>query len=179
MTGRGPDREALRADLDRLNTLHPEALKRLWADTGRPPLPKFMRRAMILRAVAHALQEDALGGLDAATQKRLDRLVRQVVPAGGRVPRPALRIKPGTRFIREWQGRAYTVTAEPNGFLWEGRRYGSLSAIARAITGTRWSGPVFFGLKRPAASNPPSPRRRAASPQCDLSSQAAEASADA
>lgn len=178
MTGRGLDREVLRADLDRLNTRDPEALKRLWADTGRPPLPKFMRRAMIIRAVAHALQEDALGGLDAATQKRLDQLVRQVVPAGGRVPRPALRIKPGTRFIREWQGRAYTVTAEPNGFLWEGRRYGSLSAIARAITGTRWNGPVFFGLKRAPTTDPRLSRCRSASQPSDLTSEA-EASADA
>lgn len=176
MKGTSLDREGLQADLDRLNTLDAGALKRLWTGTGRPPLPKFMRRAMILRAVAHALQEDALGGLDAATQKRLDQLVRQFVPAGGRVPRPALRIKPGTRFIREWQGRTHTVTAEPSGFMWQGERFGSLSAIARAITGTRWNGRVFFGLKRPVASDPPLSRRRAASRPCDLTSQAAGSS---
>ncbi len=174
-----PDREVLRADLDRLNTLDVEGLKRLWTDMGRPRLPKFMRRAMILRAVAHALQKDALGGLDAATQKRLDQLVRQVVPAGGRAPRPVLKIKVGTRFIREWQGRTHTVTADPSGFMWQGKSYGSLSAIARAITGTRWNGRVFFGLKRPVASDPPLSRRRAASRPGDLTSQTAAASADA
>jgi hypothetical protein len=178
MRERTPDREALQVDLDRLSTLDTEALKRLWTGTGRLPLPKFMRRAMILRAVAHALQEDAIGGLDTATQKRLDQLVRLIVPAGERAPRPSLRIKPGTRFIREWQGRTYIVTAEPSGFLWDGKRYGSLSAIARAITGTRWNGRVFFGLKRPIASVPRSSRRRAASRPCDLTSQAAAASAD-
>lgn len=176
MKGAPPDREALRVGLDRLDMLDANALKRRWTDTGRPPLPKFMRRAMILRAVAHALQEDTLGGLDAATRKRLDQLVRQIVPPGDRAPRPAMRIKPGTRFIREWEGRTHTVTAESRGFLWEDRRYGSLSAVARAITGTRWNGLVFFGLKRSAASTSSFRHPRAASGRPKLVSTTTAAS---
>lgn len=163
------DREAesLRVALDRLAALSSDELKQRWTELGRPPLPKFMRKGMILRAVAHALQENTLGGLDRDTQKRLDRLVAQIVPAGERPPRKPLSVKPGTRFLREWRGRSYVVTAERNGFLWEGRRYKSLSAVARAISGTRWNGHTFFGLKRnghDASASRPGGKPRGAKP---------------
>jgi len=58
--------------------------------------------------------------------------------------------RPGTRLVREWQGRVHEVVVLDEGFLWSGKRHGSLSEIARAITGTRWSGPRFFGLTGPA-----------------------------
>lgn len=146
------------AELAALETMSLAGLKARWqALTGRP-LPKFMRRGMMTRAVAHAVQENRLGGIDAATAKRLDRLVTGIVPAGD-VPPPRKaarrRMKAGTRVLREWQGHVHEVIVVGDGtFLWRGERYRSLSVIARAITGTRWNGWTFFGLdnrKRAAA----------------------------
>src|SRR5204862_1884723 len=77
----------------------------------------------------------------------------QQTGTANRLPRPEL--KPGTRLIREWQGRTYDVLVIDDGFSWQNTRYRSLSAIARKITGTAWSGPLFFGLK----PNPPATRR--------------------
>ena len=123
-----------------------------------------MRRELMTRAVAHAVQEAAFGGLDPETAKRLDQLVRQVVPKGTAAPSAARkRIKAGTRLLREWQGQVHEVTVAPDGagFLWRGERHRSLSVIARQITGTRWNGWTFFGLKKaaPAAPNPKPARR--------------------
>ena len=71
-------------------------------------------------------------------------------PAFAPVTVPSL--KPGTRLIREWKGDMHEVEVRETGFLWQGERYASLSRIARLITGTRWSGPVFFGLKTPGSN---------------------------
>lgn len=75
-----------------------------------------MRRGLITRAVAHAIQEAAYGGLDPVTRKRLDALAVQIVPKGGRPPPRPNRVKPGTRLIREWKGRVHEVTVLDNGF---------------------------------------------------------------
>ena len=87
-----------------------------------------------------------LGGLRPELRRRL-RHVAEQARHGGQVVPAAPRLKPGTRLIREWQGRTHEVVVGENGFLWQQAQYRSLSQIARAITGTRWSGPVFFGLK--------------------------------
>ena len=111
-------------------------------------------------AVAYAIQEAALGGLDPATRKWLDTLAAQIVPAGAKRPPRPNRVKPGTRLIREWKGRVHEVTVVEDGFAWNGKHYHSLSVIARAITDTRWNGWVFFGLKqRQTANRQPSPER--------------------
>jgi hypothetical protein len=92
--------------------------------------------------IANRVQEEAFGTLDRATLKLLDGLARR---DGSR---PAERnLKVGTVLVRDYQGRRHTVTVEPDGYVWEGNLYASLSAIARAITGTAWSGPRFFALK--------------------------------
>jgi hypothetical protein len=100
--------------------------------------------------LAYRIQELAYGGLKPETVKRLEALGEQL--DGGNI---AVRRRPaderpiaGTRLIREWHGVEHTVTVLKDGYEWQGRPYKSLSAIARAITGTRWNGPLFFGLRR-------------------------------
>ena len=123
-------------------------LKARWLELKGVPLPKFMRRSLMTQAVAHAIREAASGGLDPKTRKRLDTLVRQIVPKGDKPKPRANRIKTGTRLIREWHGQVHEVIVAADGFIWKGERYASLSVIARRITGTRWNGWLFFGLKK-------------------------------
>jgi hypothetical protein len=99
------------------------------------------------RILAYRVQEQAFGGLNSKTRRRLD----QIANAMGKNQNTAIanmaRSKPGTRLIRSWQGKTHTVTIEESGYQYQGRQYRSLSEIARHITGTQWSGPLFFGLK--------------------------------
>jgi hypothetical protein len=125
-----------------------DALKARFLDLRDKPLPKFTRRGLMTRAVEHAIREATFGGLDRETQKRLDQLVRQIVPSGEKPPPAPRMIKAGTRLLREWQGRVHEVTVTKDGFVWQGAAHRSLSEIARLITGTRWNGWVFFGLKK-------------------------------
>ena len=97
---------------------------------------------MLRRMIAWRLQERAFGGLDTESLRFLAGLARH-----GSSPRR--RLKPGTVLVRDYQGQRYTVTVASDGFDWQGTIYPSLSAIARAITGTAWSGPRFFALARP------------------------------
>ncbi len=87
-------------------------------------------------------------------RRRVLKLARRFEADPTHAPFPRPRIKPGTRLVRQWQGRTHTVTTTDDGYEYEGNRYASLSVIARTITGTRWSGPAFFGL-------PPDRRRHA------------------
>jgi hypothetical protein len=135
-------------ELSRLPDLSLGQLKARWFALKGMPLPKFMRRGLMTRAVAYAIQEAAFGGLDPTSRKRLKTLAAQIVPTGAKPPPRPNRVKPGTRLIREWKGRTHDVMVLEDGFAWRGRRYASLSVIARAITGTRWNGWVFFGLKQ-------------------------------
>jgi hypothetical protein len=93
------------------------------------------------------MQEVALGGLRPEPQRQLRRIAQQLKETGGATIRARPELTPGTRLLRQWQGRTYEVLVLDDGFFWQGTRYRSLSAIARQITGTAWSGPLFFGLK--------------------------------
>ncbi len=86
-----------------------------------------------------------MGGLPAAAQRMLEAIARD---PGTPAPEPALQLKPGTRLVREWNGKVHTVVVTDDGVMFEDRRFSSLSQIAREITGAHWSGPRFFGLKR-------------------------------
>jgi hypothetical protein len=142
-----PNDDELAAAIAGINELEIDQLRRRYVELRGANLPKFMRRQMIIVAVAHAIREKALGGLDRETQKKLDQLVSQIVPNGERPPQVRNRkIKAGTRLLREWQGRVHEVTAVRDGFLWNGEPHRSLSHIARQITGTRWNGWLFFGV---------------------------------
>jgi hypothetical protein len=102
---------------------------------------------LLVQAVAYRMQEVARGGLRPEPQRQLLRIAQQFKETGAATIRARPELKPGTRLVREWQGRTYDVLVLDDGFSWQGTRYRSLSAIARKITGTAWSGPLFFGLK--------------------------------
>ncbi len=128
-----------------------DQLRREWRRLHRAAPPARLSRDLLLRSIAHRLQEDALGGLRPAAERRLASLARGSRAREGELaPVPApVRLKPGTTLIREWHGRTHTVLVlADGGFEHEGRRYASLTRLARAITGARWSGPRFFGLRR-------------------------------
>ena len=137
--------------LARLAALHasPTAeLKQQWRDLfGKEPPP--FSRTFIQSRLAYRIQELAYGGLKLETVAHLEAIGEQL--DGGNIVLRRIRHqdKPiaGTRLIREWQGVEHTVTVQPEGYEWQGRPYKSLSAVARAITGTRWNGWTFFGMK--------------------------------
>ena len=125
-----------------------QGLKSQWRDLFDSEPPPFNRRYLESR-LAYRIQELAYGGLKPETVKRLEALGEQLDGGDRKKSRIRADLKPivGTRLIREWQGVEHLVTVTAAGFDWQGRPYKSLSAIARAITGTRWNGWVFFGLK--------------------------------
>ena len=137
------------ARLGALKTASTAALKTQWRELFDSEPPPFNRRYLESR-LAYRIQELAYGGLKPETVKRLERLGEEL--DGGDKTKRGLRAdrdRPitGTRLIREWQGVEHVVTVTAEGFEWQGRPYKSLSSVARAITGTRWNGWVFFGLK--------------------------------
>src|SRR5437870_4059993 len=142
---------AIEAEIAHLRSLALDALRRRWrAVFGRTP-PTALSKDLLGRMIACRLQEQAFGGLDRESLRFLDSLARH----GGS---PRRQLKPGTVLVRDHQGQRHTVTVAPEGFDWQGTTYPSLSAIARAITGTAWSGPRFFALAR-GNGTPPAPAR--------------------
>jgi hypothetical protein len=135
--------------LSRLLILDIGELRQQWRGLYKTEAPPNLSHDLLVRAVAYRMQELAGGGPRPEPRRQLLRIAQQTGEGTIRA-RPNLR--PGTRLIREWQGRTYDVLVLDDGFSWQGIRYRSLSAIARKITGTAWSGPLFFGLKpnRPA-----------------------------
>ncbi|PAP95436.1 DUF2924 domain-containing protein [Mesorhizobium wenxiniae] len=123
------------------------ALKGMWRDLFAAEPPPYNRKFLESR-LAYRVQELAYGGLKPETLKRLAALAEDLEPrSGGRGTRSDNRPIAGTRLMREWQGVEHCVTVLADSYEYDGRPYKSLSAIARAITGTRWNGLVFFGLK--------------------------------
>ena len=151
--GQAANRHAVNEEaLSRLLTLHIGELRQQWRGLYKTQAPRHFSRELLVRAVAFRMQELALGGLRPEPQRQLRRIAQEFKDTGEARIRARPELKPGTRLVREWQGRTYDVLALDDGFSWQGWRYRSLSAIARKITGTAWSGPLFFGLKpnRPA-----------------------------
>ena len=125
-----------------LEAMDRAALLAAWSDLFGSPPPKKIGRPLLLLFLAFELQAREAGGLPKSVAAQLARSGRS-----GRAPgRPAPRLMPGARLIREWNGVTHVVEVTPEGFDWNGRPYRSLSAIARGITGAHWSGPRFFGL---------------------------------
>ena len=139
--------------LARLPELDLSELRQQWRALYKADASPHLSRELLLRAVAHRMQELALGGLRPQSQRQLLRIAREFNETGAANTQPRAELRPGTRLVREWQGRTYDVLVLDGGFSWQGTLYRSLSALARTITGTAWSGPLFFGLKpsRPAA----------------------------
>jgi hypothetical protein len=121
-------------------------LRQMWRELFDKEPPGFSRNYLISR-LSYRLQELHFGGLKPGTRARLDALADALEPKAAR-KRVANGPVVGTRLVRVFRGREYTVAVLTDGFEWEGRRYKSLSAVARAISGTRWNGLTFFGVKR-------------------------------
>lgn len=129
---------AIEAEVIALQDLDLAALRNVWAARFGTP-PKLRSADLLCLMLAWRLQADALGGLDHKTRRTLARR-GPVAPEGSDLGNGAI-------LRRDWQGHRIEVVVDANGFLWEDRSYPSLSAIARAATGTRWNGPRFFGLR--------------------------------
>lgn len=144
-----PDRKSLDVEIARLRDLDVGELRIRWQNAfGRPPPPRLPRH-LSFRVLAYRLQSDQLGDLDAESQRLLDRS-GSPEDAGQRAVNPGRRtaeLRPGTVLGREWYGHMQRVTVLTDGFSWNGKSYPSLSKAAFAITGTRWNGPKFFGLR--------------------------------
>ena len=140
-------------ELAELQDMPHAALKDRWRSLYGTEPPAYKRQHMV-RRLAYRIQELAYGGLSDETKAELERIAeederrRQGVRAQRRKPKSTHPL-PGTRLVREWNGQRHEVTAIEGGFEYDGRRYKSLSAIAKAITGAHWSGPQFFGLRTP------------------------------
>ena len=139
---------SISARIAALKTASPDVLRQQWRDLFDAPPPGFNRRYIESR-LAYRIQELAFGGLDPKTLARLEAIGEAVdgKKGAGRKKLKSDRPIAGTRLLRQWQGVEHSVTVKADGFEWQGRPYKSLSSIARAITGTRWNGWVFFGLR--------------------------------
>ena len=140
--------EALAGQLAELKSANTAELRARWERAYQHPAPKRASRDLLLRLVAYHLQEQAEGGLSKVTRRRLAKLAGLNGENREPISPHSVRLKPGSRLIREWHGVTHSVTVLGDGFDWRGTRYASLSQIARAITGARWSGPLFFGLRK-------------------------------
>jgi hypothetical protein len=140
--------KASKEALSRLPKLDLSKLREEWRVLCKADVSPRLSRELLIRAVAYRMQELALGGLRPDSQCQLRQIVQELKQTGTAARRFRPQLKPGTRLMREWQGRTYEVVVLDDGCSWQGARYRSLSAIARKITGTAWSGPLFFGLKQ-------------------------------
>jgi len=122
-----------------LQALNLEALRTQWRRRYGPP-PRLRSADLLRRLLAWRIQAEALGGLSPEVRRALAR-----TGAAARGPK----LEPGVRLTREWRGMRHEVEITEQGVLYRGRSYASLSEVARAITGTRWNGPRFFGLRSP------------------------------
>jgi hypothetical protein len=153
MSPRERNDAVLEAEIARLPDLGHDELRRRWKLLFGHPAPKSLRRRFMARAIAYQMQVAAYGGLSTATKRRL-REIANAISNGDRTGAfNGVHIKPGTQLIRQWQNTTHTVMVLDEGFALDGRTYKSLSAIAKAITGTNWNGYAFFGIKRAARGN--------------------------
>jgi hypothetical protein len=149
----------LAATIAALTAMSPAQLRAEWRRVCRATPPE-VSSDVLRRGIAYRLQERAYGGLPAATGRKLDRIAAKLAKSAATVT-SEVRLKPGTRLVRRWQGTTYTVTVDDKGYVFEDRRFTSLSQIAETITEAHWSGPRFFGTGRQAAE------KRNASNNCD------------
>ncbi|MEA2895975.1 MAG: hypothetical protein QOJ84_1590 [Bradyrhizobium sp.] len=141
---------AVEAELDRLAVMPIAQLRVRYREVFRADPPKAFGPDLLRRSVAHRIQEKAYGGLSRSTQRLLDQMVKAFsIKPNSRIVLPR-RIKPGSVLVREWKGQSHRVMVLADGFAYEGETYTNLSEIAGLITGTRWNGPRFFGLRSKA-----------------------------
>lgn len=128
-------------------------LRELWKQTFKSVAPLPMRRNLMIPILAYKIQEQGFRSLTAASRSRLRRLAQLFESDSSAAVIAVPGVKPGTRLVRQWRNEVHLVNVETKGYEYRGIHYRSLSEIARLITGTRWSGPAFFGLKSVHAEN--------------------------
>jgi len=160
-----PSKDEVEGEILALESLDIAALQARWRELYGVPSPVKVRSGFLRRAIAYRLQELVLGGLKPATRRELRRIAQHArvhrSHSGGKrssgsandaalaLPPRRKTLSPGTRLLREWNGTTEIVEVLADGFGWHGRTFKTLSAVAVAITGTKWSGPKFFGLATP------------------------------
>jgi hypothetical protein len=137
---------AIETEVKQLRSMPIVELRALWRAKFKSEPPKAFGPDLLRRSIAFKIQEDVYGGFDRPTARLLKQLVEQFAKNNGRIVLPR-RIKPGAVLIREWKSVRHQVTVLEDGFAYQEKPYESLSQIARLITGTRWNGPKFFGLR--------------------------------
>jgi len=169
-----PTKEEVEREIAALDGVEAPALRLRWRELYRRDPPPRIRAGLLRRGIAYQLQVLAFGGLKPQTIRLLRKLAaefrasRQVIADGNvepaTVPARAASVRrtlsPGTQLYREWNGTTEIVEVSADGFVWRGKRYRTLSAVAVAITGTKWSGPKFFGLTKTSDDIGLAPRSR-------------------
>lgn len=140
--------EEISREIASLSQLSRPNLKQRWRDLYGTEPPLKISRNLMLRAVAYRIQERAFGGIKPLTRRLLEQIANELDGRRQRGGAPRATVPAGTVLLREWQGRSHHVTVLDEGVLYQRKRYRSLSEVAQVITGARWSGPLFFGLKR-------------------------------
>jgi hypothetical protein len=153
-----PTDPAVEDELDRLTTMPIARLRVRYQEVFRTEPPKAYGPDLLRRSIAHRIQEKAYGGLARSAQRLLDQMMKAfAAKRGGKIVLPR-RIKQGSVLVREWKGKSHRVTVLADGFAYDGKTFGNLSEIAVLITGTRWNGPRFFGLRsKTAETDQPAP----------------------
>jgi len=154
------DGASLDIEIARLRGLDVGELRARWHTMFRRVAPPHLPRHLLFRILAYRLQADQFGDLDADIRRVLDRMGFETADDFGRLVadlnRSRTELRPGTLLTREWGGHLQQVMVLPDGFTWNGKAYRSLSKVAFAITGSRWNGPRFFGLRdRPSSEAQP------------------------
>jgi hypothetical protein len=137
----------LKEELAALSTMSAAQLQEQWSRIFREPSPP-LTPDLLARGIAYRLQEKVHGGLSKSALREIERLQKQYERTGEVVSEPCATMKPGTRLVREWGAKQHQVLILDDGYVYQDRRYNSLSQIAQEITGAKWSGPRFFGLRR-------------------------------
>jgi hypothetical protein len=141
----------LSQQLAALATLSPVQLRAEWRRVYRTSPPR-LTPDLLLRGIAYRLQERAHGSLPPSSARELQRIAKRLEAGAGLATRAEVRLKPGTRLVRSWNGTTYSVLVTDDGFLLGDAHFTSLSQIAETITGAHWSGPRFFGIKAAATT---------------------------
>lgn len=147
-----PETSSVEAEITRLRGLDAKALRARWRTSFGQDAPTHIARHLLFAMLAYRLQAEAMGDLDAETVRFLKQVdsapsKQAAVPLTQAFERRTRDLSPGTVLTREWGGQHHRVMVLEEGFVWEGRPYRSLSEIAKVITGTKWNGPRFFGLR--------------------------------
>lgn len=148
MPRRRPDPIDVNIEINELVSLTQVELRLRWVQVLKRPLPLNSQRDFLLGSLAYELQAHTQGPLKSSTHRALALIARNLVRGGAKQTGMGS-LRPGTRLLRTWQGETHEVLALEKGFSYLGETYTSLSEIAETITGAHWSGPVFFGLKKP------------------------------